>query len=127
MAYTAGPYALSLPPTGAPAPVEARKIDFVSKDYVPTAEGGHESMPATAQRVLLLISFASGEDPKFITAQGLRAQEDRIRKALSVLTSGRDPAISNLVVRVERRASGHVGVVVDFFDNLEGKQDSVTY
>jgi hypothetical protein len=96
MAYTRGAYALftSLPVPARPELHSSRSIDAPSKRYeLDATTGGYESMPSTAQRVLLLISFAA-IDAKFITAQEQEETRQRIIDALKVLTDGPSPAIS---------------------------------
>jgi hypothetical protein len=112
MGYGTGPFGGA--PLGVPLPPQpeevvsdlssSRKIDGVTGRYVPNEQGGFEAMDDTAQRVLLLVSFAD-TDSKIISPQGMSEQEAKIRKALEPLTAGRNPDIDQLVVTVKRTAS----------------------
>jgi hypothetical protein len=128
MAYIQGPYGDTFPvlPQTRPSAVEAREIDFATQEYVLNADGTSKSMRPTAQRVLLLISFASGEAPEFLTEQEMRGVADRIKKALRVLTNPQRPVIRDVVVTVERVKAGHASVRVDYYEIDSGISDSVT-
>lgn len=90
----------------------SRKIDAETMTYVENDDGGFDPMSDTAQRVLLLIAFEVKEPP-ILDARYPAIMEARIRKALSPLTSGREPAIKILSISVgtDGRQTGRKRIV----------------
>lgn len=127
MPYSRGPYSLT-PDAPRPRPklVSSRLIDFATKTYVVDADGNPEAMPSTAQRVLLLVSYATDKRPAAITPQALNEMQDRTRKALRVLTDGPAPRAKLQAATVERSAAGAVLGTVDFEDLTAGLDGEVT-
>lgn len=85
----------------------ARKIDFVTRRYVVADDGGFEAMDETAQRVVLLVSFAIGKEPAFITPAGEADMERRVREALAVMTDIRDPDIDIDTIEISHDTQGN--------------------
>lgn len=73
-------------------------------------------MPPIAQRVLLLVAFAGGTPDPLITPQAMASAKDRIRKALSILTSGKTPAIRIDELEASRTGAGTTGITLRFKD-----------
>jgi len=126
MPYAKGPYERlsSLPAPGPSTLPSSRKIDFATKRYVTTTDGGFESMPDVAQRVCLLVAFAVKE-PKSITPQNLAATEQSIRAALASMTSGKEPEIEIIAVHAERLRAGTTEQLVEFKDLTKGTPKTV--
>lgn len=116
MAYSQGPYYLGGPPAQRPILRTSRSIDFTARRYEVDAAGNFLGMPSTAQRVMLLASFAGGEDPEVVTPQTMLERANRIRAALKILTSGARPAIADLTVETVRSASGAMKTTVNYRD-----------
>lgn len=95
--------------------VSARKIDPETMSYVQDEYGGFESMPATAQRVLLLVTFEV-EEPPLIDARYAATMDARIRKALEPLTSGPEPAIQLVNITVTDDGRHGTQKVISFRD-----------
>lgn len=127
MAYRTGPHQLYVELPVPPRPIlrSAVKIDAQQRDYVlDTVTGGFEGMPATAQRVLLLVAFAKREG-EFITDQGLEQDRRNIEQALEPLTGGPSPAIKLLTIKAASEAPGTVNGLVSWHDNTTGLDQSV--
>jgi len=127
MSYCSGPYAIHsvLPSPDRTVLSSSRKIDAPTGTYVIGEDGGFESMPSTAQRVLLLVSFASGEKEKFVTPSAMNSLRDRARKALLVLTGGRTPLIQLQLLEVTSPSAGSMKLRVDYKDLTTGLSQSV--
>jgi hypothetical protein len=125
MPFSPGPYALSAPPAERPILRTSRSIDFTTKRYEVDTAGNFVAMPSTAQRVMLLASFAGGEDPDVITPQTMLERANRIRAALRVLTDGTRPAIADLTVDTVRHASGTTRTTVNYRDLYTGEDGEV--
>lgn len=127
MPYSRGAYDL-LPNLPSPARSKlssSRKIDFATGTYVVDENGGFESMSSTAQRVVLLVSYAGGKPSAYITPQDLARTTDRIRKALRVMTDGPSPAIEVTSIDVSRTAPGRTRTFVEFRDLTTGLSQTV--
>jgi len=93
--YGLGPFGKAVLPPEEPKPKilhSSREINGVTRRYVLDSDGNFEGMDDIAQRVLLLVSYADTEF-KFITDRDNETSRQRIEAALSVLTSGKTPAI----------------------------------
>lgn len=133
MGYGTGVFGAILGVPAAPYPPQvvsplssSRKIDGVTKRYVMNDEGGFEPMDDTDQRVLLTLSFAD-TDSKFITPQGLRSQEQKMRDALTAngLLDARAPSIQIVRLTVERSGSGEVTKTIVYKNLKSGTQKTV--
>lgn len=127
MAYTRGPHAAhsSLPLLPRPILHSSRSIEATTGRYVvDSTTGGFESMPSTAQRVLLIVSHADVKTD-FITDQDAEEARRRIMNALDVLTSGQTPAIKLLRVEVGSDSTGTTYRRVDYRNLLTGLDESV--
>lgn len=94
MPYCAGAYSAysSLPVPSGSSLVISRKIDFSTKRYVQDDDGGFESMPSVAQRVLLKVSFA-GIEQRIKDPRETARVDQEILAALSDMTTGPEPEI----------------------------------
>lgn len=127
MPYTRGPHALftSLPVLPRPVLVSARSVNAATKRYeLDATTGGNESMPSTAQRVLMLVSFAD-QRRRFITEQDLAETRALVLTALSVLTDGRSPAIAILSFDVGSENAGSTFLRITYRDLTTGLDQTV--
>jgi len=86
--------------------------------------GGNDSMQSTAQRVLLLVSFA--DVPKrFISESDMSEARYRIIAALSVLTASKPPAIELRSVEVGSNSAGTTYRTITYRDLTTGQDDTV--
>jgi hypothetical protein len=102
----------------------SRSFQFSTGTYELNEDGGFAPMSSTAQRVVLLVAFASKLE-KFITPQALNSAKDRVRKALRVLTDGETPAIKLLSIENVRTAPGVTRLQITFKDNTTGLNQTV--
>jgi hypothetical protein len=116
--YTKGPYSTpsSIPAPDRPELSDSRGIQFSTGTYITNSAGGFDAMPPIAQRVLLLVAFAGGTPDPLITPQAMASAKDRIRKALSILTSGKTPAIRIDELEASRTGAGTTGITLRFKD-----------
>ena len=125
--YRKGPYQdfVDLPVPPRPVLVSARRIDAPSEDFVFNATtGGFEAMSSTAQRVLLLVSFAETLK-RFVTPQDLRENEQAITAALGILTRRPSPAIKLLEVKCEPFLPEHPKTTIRFVDLTTGLDQQI--
>mgnify|MGYP003476477364 FL=1 len=107
-------YPADEPETLAPAPnASARKIDGKTKRYVLNSDGGFDAMDGTAQRVLLLTSFATADRPEFIDERSEAQTQQRILEGLAPLLDTRDPdiALKEAAVTDDGRDTTHESVI----------------
>ena len=122
-----GPYGAGTPPSPADpitTAVSCRLIDGVLRDYQTDENGNAVGMDGTANRVYLLLSYAETRQ-SIISAQGLAAKQNAIRAALTPLTSGQSPAISNLKVKVTDGGGGRTLAEVTYTNLLTGTLETV--
>jgi hypothetical protein len=116
---------LAQPEEDQPSLVEARRIDAVTKRYVIDSGGNFARMSATAQRVLLTVSFAL-QTMKTIDPASRAAARSNLRAALRVLSEGREPAARILRVDVTSPAPATTLVEVEFVDLVGDGSDPET-
>lgn len=92
----------------------SRKINAQGR-YEINDEGGFEAVSDSAQRVQLLVAFATSTLPKTLDNTTTRTIEARIREALAPLTDGRAPYIK-AVVDVTRTAQSRMRYTITFRD-----------
>lgn len=102
----------------------SRRFDGLTGRYVANDEGGFEAMDDTAQRVILLVAFAV-KTGSFLTDRDLAAQVAEVRKALTVMTNGPEPAIRLLGVTAEQSGPTASRLTVRYFNNLTGTEQTV--
>jgi len=116
---------LTLPtPAASSSLSSSRKYDGKTGRYIANDEGGFEAMDDTAQRVILLVAFAAKTGP-FLTDRDLAAQVAGVRDALSVLTSGPEPAVMLLGVSCEASGPTSSRLTVRYRNNLTGTEQTV--
>ena len=116
---------LTLPQPSSPSELSSsRKIEDRTGRYVTNDEGGFEAMDDTAQRVWLLVAFATKTGP-FITARDMATQEAAIRAALKPLTTGAEPAIRLLAVTASQVGPTSTSVSVRYVNRLTGTEQTV--
>lgn len=93
----------------------SRLIDGVSKSYVVNDEGGFAAMDDVAQRVLLLLAFGMGEEPKLIDATYPETMRARIAAVLAPLVRERAIEITAIDIGDDGRSTTHKRVA---FRNL---------
>jgi hypothetical protein len=116
---------LAQPEEDQPSLVVARRIDAATKRYILTDEGNFARMSATAQRVLLTVSFAL-QNMKTVDPASRAAAASGLRAALRVLTIGRSPAARLIDVRVTSPAPATTLIEVEFVDLLGDGSDPET-
>ncbi len=133
MAFGVGPFGIG--PLGVPAadlpaedPAElssSRKIDGTTKKFVQNTNGGYAGMSDTMQRVLLLVSFAVRNYPKFNTDESREQIVADITTALRPLTNPKNQAIE--LIEVSVRDDGRDGTypLVRYRDLVSGKEQTV--
>ena len=121
---------LGLPEAALPAedPAElssSRKIDGTTKKFVQNTNGGYAGMSDTMQRVLLLVSFAVRNYPKFNTDESREQIMADITTALHPLTNPKNQAIE--LIEVSVRDDGRDGTypLVRYRDLVSGKEQTV--
>jgi hypothetical protein len=127
LSYTKGPYSLptAIPPPDRSELSDSREIQFSTGTYVLADDGGFEPMSPVAQRVCLLVSFACGKRESFVTPQAMYSQMDRVRKALTVLTAGKAPAIRIDSLDAVRTAAGKTRLSLSFTDLTKQLSETV--
>ena len=123
MPYASGPYHAhsSLPVQARPLLVSARSINFKLKRYeIDSVTGGYTDMNVTAQRVVLLVSFAL-VPWRFLTDQDNEQTRQAIITALEPLTKATPPEVDQLLVAVTRERAGVGKVDVEFNDTTTGQ------
>lgn len=131
--FGAGPFGSVLPafgpgglPPEAPASISSsRAINFQTRDYVLDARGGFAPMDDVAQRVMLLVSFAAPSRPMTLDPTSMRREQQRIRDALSPMSSGRTREIDVLTVDVSSPEPGVLRRSVTYRNRLTGTQTTV--
>lgn len=127
MAYRTGPYQdfVELPVPPRPVLCSARKIDAPTADFVFNGTtGGFESMPSTAQRVLLLVAWADTNE-RFITPQDLESHRQAIVASLDVMTRGPSPAIKLLEVKCDPYLPENCKTTVRYRDLTTGLDQEI--
>ena len=121
-----GPFGISEEPAEAVhvVLVGAREIDGVSRRYTQDADGNPLPMDGTAQRVLILLSYADTSSD-IITPQALATQKAKLRAALVPLTSGREPAIRNLTIDVTDDGKARTLKLVTYTNALTNTKTSL--
>lgn len=126
MAFVQGPYAefASLPAPTTTKLVDARLLNFATRRYVYDDDGNPEGMDATAQRVVLAVSFGGGQSPRFGSQRDFDARRLRIEAALKELVD--EGAIRLLSVTVEEIAAGEGRERVEYVNLKTQREHSVT-
>lgn len=126
MSFCQGPYSqhASLPAPTTTKLVDARNLNFATRRYVFDDDGNPEGMDATAQRVVLAVSFAGGDAPRFGSTREFEGRRKRIEDALKPLVE--EGAIRLLSVVVEETAPGEGREQIDYVNLRTQKQHSVT-
>ncbi len=92
--------------------------------YVENSDGGFESMPDTAQRVLMLVALGVDEAP-IIDSRYQAIMGARIRKELEILTRGPEPAIQLIDVVVGDNKKSSTTKTIVFRDLKSGTTQTV--
>ena len=126
MAYIRGPYAQhsSLPSPDVTVIPNARKIAFATGRYELDSDGNYVGMDPTIQRVMLALSFAAPNAPRFLTDREMEKRRQEITTALTVLVD--EGAISLERVVVARDSAGEGSELVDFTNRETGLAETVT-
>jgi len=125
MPYARGPYSQhsSLPSPDVTTIPVARKLNFATRRYELDDNGNYVAMNATAQRVMLALSFGAPDAPRFLTDRDMEKRRQQINTALVGLVA--EGAIEVTSVEVWRSKAGEGKERVYFINKSTGIGESV--
>ena len=93
-------------------------LNTTVSDYCTDQYGNPVAMDGTANRVFLLCCYGDVRS-QLITPQAIMARQQALSFALQPLTSGQQPAIGNLAIKVLAKQNGQgVSATISYVNNL---------